>query len=155
MRLNKLLSREHNAFSYQKVTIFEEGIIKGLTIEVTAETHKGYLNDFIYAFGVVGVIILAIKQVLLFPLLSNKLRNGIYLQNIAVDHAYRGQGIGTKLLNNVFLHAKKAGHKQIYLDVAIENVRAKKLYERVGFRVVKKRSVWALFPVTYLMNKDI
>lgn len=50
-----------------------------------------------------------------------------------VDPNYRGQGLGTKLIQNVVDWAKENKKEQILLDVGDENIPAIKLYYRNGF----------------------
>lgn len=47
--------------------------------------------------------------------------------------AYRGQGLGLKLINAALAQARKAGFVRIELSVHSDNARAISLYERVGF----------------------
>lgn len=60
-----------------------------------------------------------------------------YLESLAVDSRYRGQGIGTLLLERCFEESRKAGKQEISLHVVDTNPRAKQLYERMGFRTVR------------------
>lgn len=59
-----------------------------------------------------------------------------YLDTISVDKAYRGMGIGSKLLEALPKVAEKAGKSVIGLNVDQGNPKAEKLYERHGFKVV-------------------
>jgi ribosomal protein S18 acetylase RimI-like enzyme len=61
----------------------------------------------------------------------------LYLDTIAVSEQARGHGIGSKLLNTVINFARDEGFSSIKLSVIDTNTRAKSLYERVGFQVVK------------------
>ena len=60
-----------------------------------------------------------------------------YLESLAVDSHYRGQGIGTLLLERCFEESQQAGKREISLHVVDTNPRAKQLYERMGFRTVR------------------
>ncbi|BDR56020.1 GNAT family N-acetyltransferase [Xylocopilactobacillus apis] len=59
-----------------------------------------------------------------------------YLDSLVVNPMFRGQGIGTALLNHLQTNAKKAHKKVIGLNVDDNNPRAKKLYLRTGFKDV-------------------
>lgn len=48
--------------------------------------------------------------------------------------AYRGQGIGKKLLSACLAKAKSNGVTRVELATRADNQRAIKLYERMGFR---------------------
>ncbi|MEZ4679804.1 MAG: N-acetyltransferase [Caldilineaceae bacterium] len=56
--------------------------------------------------------------------------------SIALDPAYRGQGVGTQLLDQLFA-AASAHYRAIALSVWPENP-AYRLYQRLGFSVVKQ-----------------
>lgn len=60
-----------------------------------------------------------------------------YLEALAVGSRYRGQGIGTLLLEQCFEESRKAGKREISLHVVDTNPRARQLYERMGFRIVR------------------
>lgn len=47
--------------------------------------------------------------------------------------AYRGRGLGLKLINAALAQARKAGFVRIELSVHSDNTRAISLYGRVGF----------------------
>ncbi|MCD4784916.1 MAG: GNAT family N-acetyltransferase [Candidatus Eremiobacteraeota bacterium] len=64
--------------------------------------------------------------------------NDLYLSNIAVSPDFRGQGLGTKLLNVVSSIAKSRGCKRIVLDVETEKKGAIRLYQKFGYRITKK-----------------
>lgn len=74
-------------------------------------------------------------------LLSRDRQPGTLLMDgIAVAPELRGQGIGTQLLQAVCEHARANGCADVRLDVLDSNPRARNLYEREGFVVVKERS---------------
>ncbi|MDB8541897.1 GNAT family N-acetyltransferase [Turicibacter sanguinis] len=60
----------------------------------------------------------------------------IYINTLAVDEAYRRLGIGTLLLEECML--KSCGHEYL-LDVIDVNTGALKLYESLGFKVLKRK----------------
>jgi [ribosomal protein S18]-alanine N-acetyltransferase len=58
-----------------------------------------------------------------------------YIKSIAVYAAFRGHGIGTKLLSfaeDIF----RSKSKHLFICVSSFNHRARKLYEKIGFRAV-------------------
>jgi ribosomal protein S18 acetylase RimI-like enzyme len=55
------------------------------------------------------------------------------IHDLAVAAEYRGQGVGTMLLDAVANRARELGCCRVTLEVAPENPGAKKLYERSGF----------------------
>jgi len=56
-----------------------------------------------------------------------------HITNIAVHPDFRGKGIGTLLLSFLIAVAYSRGIGALTLEVRVSNVRARKLYERMGF----------------------
>lgn len=52
---------------------------------------------------------------------------------IALLQEFTGKGLGKIMLSKLLTEAKKAGFGQIELDVYSENIRARRLYEKLGF----------------------
>lgn len=64
--------------------------------------------------------------------------NEWYLEMIAVNPNYQGNGIGKNLINNVLKIAKQNQKNVVSLNVDIDNVKAKTIYESQGFVIEKK-----------------
>ena len=62
-----------------------------------------------------------------------------YVANLGVAPALRGRGIGAALLRHQEAAAVRDGRSTYALDVAVNNPRARGLYERLGFRVTAHR----------------
>lgn len=60
-----------------------------------------------------------------------------YIDTVSVKSAFRGKGIGTKLMEAAEHEAETRGHRRISLIVEKSNINAKKLYERLGYHSVK------------------
>lgn len=69
----------------------------------------------------------------LFLLQTLQGRNG-YIEDVIVDEAYRGQGLGVQLMEALITEAKKQGMTEIELTSRPARVAANKLYQRLGFR---------------------
>lgn len=67
--------------------------------------------------------------------------DSLLMDGIAVSAAARGQGIGSKLLTAIEAHARSLGKTSIRLDVIDRNPRARRLYERFGFRAERTESI--------------
>ncbi len=65
-------------------------------------------------------------------------RDALFIQNIGVVPDMRRQGICSALLENRIDLARQNGYRACILDVADTNTRARRLYEKFGFRVVAK-----------------
>lgn len=64
-----------------------------------------------------------------------------YLDSISVAEAFRGQGIGAKLMAALPEIAAAAGKQTIGLNVDIDNDKARRLYERQGFQPVESMMI--------------
>ena len=56
-----------------------------------------------------------------------------YVYAMVVDERYRGQGIGTVLINEAINKSKECGFKRIELDSGFPREKAHKFYEKLGF----------------------
>ena len=86
--------------------------------------------------------------------------NAIHIDPIAVHSASRGKGVGTKLLNATFKLAKKLDAERIILEVVDTNPKAQKLYENLGFQVIKEQNTKFLtqrvgFQKVFYMEKKL
>lgn len=68
------------------------------------------------------------------------------LGDIAVDEAWRGRGIGRRLLAAAFDLVRDRGVRELYLEVRVSNHGARRLYERHGFRSVGRRPGYYVRP---------
>jgi len=65
-------------------------------------------------------------------------RSGIgCVQNLGITPEYRDRGLGTSLLFRSLSGFRRAGLKQVFLEVTADNEGAVRLYRRCGFRTVK------------------
>ncbi len=69
------------------------------------------------------------------------------VQNLGITPDHRGLGLGTTLLFHTLCGFREAGLRQAYLEVTAQNVRAVRLYQRLGFRTV--RTVYKAADVAY------
>ena len=69
----------------------------------------------------------------------------IYINNIVVRREYRGQGVGSFLLGELTEQVKHDGFRRLWLHVSHDNGVAIRLYEKMGFRVCRKRKLWLPF----------
>lgn len=65
-----------------------------------------------------------------------------YLCHIAVDPDWRGKGIAAKLINFMAARAQTLGYSVLSLDVAELNVGALRLYQQMGFSIVKRNKTY-------------
>lgn len=55
------------------------------------------------------------------------------ITNVVVDKKYRGQGIGTKMLQYLIEEGERNGLSAFTLEVRVSNVQAIHVYEKLGF----------------------
>ena len=67
---------------------------------------------------------------------NKQLEQGEYMvcHTLATEPTLQGKGIGRQIVEYCIDYAKKHGFKAIRLDVVPDNIPAKKLYEKCGFR---------------------
>lgn len=63
----------------------------------------------------------------------------IHVTNLAVDPAWRGEGIGRLLLGTLLVRHRAGGARRAFLEVRPDNVEARRLYEGLGFHQVGRR----------------
>lgn len=57
------------------------------------------------------------------------------IQSLRVHPHFRGAGIGSRLVEACEEYSRQRGHERISLSVALDNPRARRLYERLGYSV--------------------
>ncbi|MER5170741.1 GNAT family N-acetyltransferase [Thioclava kandeliae] len=75
----------------------------------------------------------------LWVLARDQEHKAMVVDGLSVRADQRSGGIGTALLEAVCTEARRRGYVQLRLDVIKENMRARALYERLGFHVVRVR----------------
>lgn len=76
-----------------------------------------------------------------FSIFNNPKPNQLYLEILAVSKDQQNKGIGTKLIQSTIEHARSKKIPQIKLEVVNTNPKAKKLYQRIGFRKAKDHKI--------------
>ena len=85
----------------------------------------------------------AIKARVAFGLVDHRPKpRELYIENIVVAPEARGKGIGTRLLAEIETIAREDGFERIWLDVVDTNPRARVLYEREGYKVIKEQKLY-------------
>lgn len=64
-----------------------------------------------------------------------------YLDTVSVNRNYQGRGIGRQLIEAVCEQGRRLGRNRVGLLVDVTNPDAKRLYERLQFRVDKQREL--------------
>ncbi len=88
----------------------------------------------------------------LFNFMGNVPDGDFYVHALAVDAAERGQGIGSRLLDEMESAALRSGSTRLVLDVAATNKGGRRLYERLGMRAEAESPRWFGLPNTNVIR---
>ena len=78
------------------------------------------------------------------------------IQTIAITPLYRRQGIATLLLNDVLSHLASKAVQDVFLEVAVSNTDAIRLYERFGFKNIGiRRAYYQSGDDAIIMKKEL
>jgi ribosomal protein S18 acetylase RimI-like enzyme len=124
-------ARENTDFSYQNVAVATIGDkIVGMIAAYTMGPPGQPGTEFDFDVDPV----LRPFQVLEQP-------NSYYVSGVALFPEYRGSGIGGRFMQRAFDVARSRGLPHVSLIVFEQNVGAKRLYDRLGFREAMRESV--------------
>lgn len=101
----------------------------------------GSWPDLRAIYGRVGA---AWRLALLTTLISEIDNDRFLIDGICVAESARGQGIGQALIEGLCDEARTRGYRALRLEVIDTNLRARALYERMGFRVMKHEKLGLL-----------
>ncbi len=130
--LEMFFKRADNQYSYQNTLVFE--------------TKKGILGS---VTGYDGACLQDLRQPILeqvrkeqpeFTPNDETEAGEYYLDCVATNEDYQGQGIGKKLINAFCEKAGSLGFKRVGLIVDLENPDSKKIYEKLGFYIAGEKN---------------
>lgn len=101
-----------------------------------ADYHRltaGTLRDVVAFYGLRGGISVLRNSMQVKSIMPPPDRSTLYIANLCVDANYRGQGVGTALVEKQKVYARDKKYTSYALDVLTNNTRAKQLYARIGF----------------------
>ncbi len=67
--------------------------------------------------------------------------NVLWVDNLSVVASAQGQGIGTKMIQEFIRYGRERGYRTLKLEVINANMRAKALYEHIGFEITEYTAV--------------
>ena len=141
--IKTLIKTGNNSFAYNNIHIAvdEDENVLGILVAFCGRETSFWkdLNAFSKLLSLREFLKYIIKGTIINELLTASVaKNDYYLSNVGVDPGFRGQGIGTYILENAFKVAKKKGCNRVILDVTFKNEGALRLYGRFGFKVYGK-----------------
>lgn len=141
--LTALVKRSHNRFSHRYIRVAQASSrVLGIAIVVgAAEVNDNADYHTVLSFW--GQLRLQLVQSLILNrVLKHDYPPGtFYIANLAVHPDDRAKGIGTQLLLRCIADAKAAEASAVFISVSIDNPRAQKLYESLGFQVVAAKTM--------------
>jgi ribosomal protein S18 acetylase RimI-like enzyme len=140
--LTELIQRSHNRFSHQyiHIAVINQKVV-GIAILIPGDRLKDNA-DYAQVLKFHQQLWLQLLQwlILRHVLHHDYPAETFYIGNLAVAAEYRNRGIGRQLLRQCIASATGVPSK-IFISVDIRNLRAQKLYESLGFRVVATRTI--------------
>ena len=70
-------------------------------------------------------------------------RPGVYVQDLYVEPAFRGQGVGERLLRHLAAETRDKGGVYLRLSVDAANASAQRFYERMGMEWSREEKIFA------------
>ena len=151
-KLGRVLGPEGRALAYLEraisgnhviVALSDAGELMGLIGFRSAQGGfaEGSMADLRAAYGRFG----ALWRAAAMRAISREVDNDRFLiDGICVAAGARGQGVGTALIEALVQDARTRDYAEMRLDVIDTNIRARALYERLGFRAVRSESLGPL-----------
>lgn len=137
------LMHERGEFGYGCHTVVElDGKIVGIGAEYSGESAFSFLwngaKQILSFYPLPTALVVMVRGLQAESVMKLPKKRVGYIAHLAIDPECRGMGIGEQLVEHLMEQARANKRKKIELDVAETNPRAKKLYERIGFRLVTK-----------------
>ena len=135
----KAFTEPNHDLSYQNVTFAkQDNVIIGMVSGYTAEQHRRSSHQPLKQAASRWNLRMKILLILFAPLIriiDSIDDKDFYLQAIAVDKEFQGNGLGSLLMDSFEERARASRSTRISLDVSARNKRASRFYERRGMTV--------------------
>ena len=135
----KAFALPDHGLSHQYATFAErEGDIVGMVSGYTAEQHRRSSREPLKQAAGRWNLRMRIILVMFAPLMriiDSIADDDFYLQAVAVDNKFRGEGLGSILVDSLEKQARASGAARLALDVSAKNEGARRFYDRRGFAV--------------------
>jgi len=145
-KLGRVMGPEPRALSFIERVISPDHVIAGVDDAGTLLGVIGYRTpdgsfvggtrgDLVAIYGLLG----ALWRSIALSVLAHDLAPGeVAVDGLAVAEAARGSGLGGALVEALCAEAGQRGYQVLRLDVVGENLRARALYDRLGFAVAAR-----------------
>jgi ribosomal protein S18 acetylase RimI-like enzyme len=156
--LTELVQRSQNRFSHQYVRIAAlNDQVVGIAVLVPA-AQLNHNDDYLDVLNPSQRLWLNLLQrLILNRVLQHDFPTGaFYIGNLAVAIECRNQGIGRQLLLNCLAEVGNASNATtpIFISVDVNNGRAQKLYESLGFQIATTKAIgfWGMRVGSHLLS---
>lgn len=142
-KLGKLVMTGDNNLGYQQIYVVtnDNQEIMGVMVYSAGE-KRGTMQELKVLsrnFNILDSLRFLMIELIDSIFLSRLEEDDFYYAIVAVDEHFRGQGVGSFILEEGIKLAREKGCRRAVLDVDIENEGALRLYERFGFIKFKER----------------
>ena len=157
----KAFMQPGNDYSFENVVFAErDNLIAGMASGFTSKQHSCFSKQALkqaaggWSFRMMTVTFLCLP---ILQVLDTITDGDFYLQAIAIDKEFRGQGIGSVLMDFIEDRARTSEAKRLSLDVLASNNGAHKLYGRRGMTIESQWPKHLIIPGLKLfrMTKNI
>lgn len=130
------------------------------TRELRLRMDSGEQQIMFEELGVWSSILLDLRESLMAPPPYQPTGSEGYLYSVSVTQPWRGQGVGDALLDFLHEQGRTLGKKTVLLEVSEANRPARRLYERHGYTLLRRRRgplAWIplLSPPLLLLHKQL
>ncbi|MEM7769883.1 MAG: GNAT family N-acetyltransferase [Cyanobacteria bacterium P01_A01_bin.37] len=141
--LTEFVGRSHNDYSHRYISVIEKDeAVLGAVVMLPAEAMGEDIDEAAVLNPIQGLRLWFVWTLVLRRILVHKFPAGTrYIANLAVRPEFRGQGLGTRLLQHCIEQAKQAGVSALFINVDMKNGRAQRLYESLGFQVIETHTM--------------
>ena len=161
----KILDKRLEELNYEKIDLTSVQIYNNIketdynnkNITVDNVFSENWKNCFFYCNNIKDIITIDIINNMLKNIRHKiisvyKMENGVFvgcgygviekgfvgLFDIVVKEEYRGKGYGKEIVETILAKANETGIKKAHLSVVINNIKAKNMYEKIGFKEIYK-----------------
>jgi len=115
--------------------------VNALLSQLRSDDKGGSLKDLTKVVSDKNIVVMVVKDgariigIATLYILPKLGRVNGHIEDVVIDGAYRGQGLGESLMRELISVAKKRKLTSLYLTSRPQRVAAHRLYHKVGFKV--------------------
>lgn len=141
--LKYALSKGKGYYGYQNQTvgIYNNEVVFSSTTYKGKDIIKETIDTFILElrfYGLKGFPIVFYRSLIMSKIFISPKSDSIYIGNLGTKPEFRSKGIGSQFFDMIHKYAKDNDIKRCELDVSFKNPKAEKLYNKMGYSLVKE-----------------